>query len=396
MNIFERYTHVLDAELQQRACEYLAMAQRPDTDDLLSTTCDEMPVFPERESALVHRLHRKGEDVQDKRTWVIGHSAENKGRESERFKAFRQGQANARQAMEQQAAPTAAPAESSRNGAMNGQARPAQARAPSLGPEDMMGSGGVANGDESDIMTSLADLDLSGGNASGVQDEPLVPNRQPSASIVPTLSNGAAAESSPAAQTNGAANGGLKYEATLGGVAPALLAPLTVAPNIEKVSSIRILETSLCEPQWLERLTYAPEGVLYEDDHIQIGCKTEFHGAFGRIALFFGNKVATPITDITMTVEYPEGTLPSAIHAAFHDPPVNEIAGRAQVQELIHAECKDFFAEPPVLRMTYLAGSFTTLVLKLPMFLTRFIEGVSLEQSAFFERWKIIGGELAV
>ena len=36
-----------------------------------------------------------------------------------------------------------------------------------------------------------------------------------------------------------------------------------------------------------------------------------------------------------MTIEYPEGTSPSAIHAAFHDQPVNEIGARAQVQELI-------------------------------------------------------------
>ncbi|ORX38335.1 adaptin N terminal region-domain-containing protein [Kockovaella imperatae] len=370
MNIFERYTHVLDAELQQRACEYLALAGRGETDDLLSTICDEMPVFPERASALVNRLHKKGEEAQDKRTWVIGHSTENKERESERFKAFRKGQEDAKHAMESSAAAPAV-AESSQNGSANGQSRTQKGRAASVGPEDMMGVGPGANGGESDVMTSLADLDLSGGNDThGVQNEPLVPHRQGTTSSLPEGSNGTP-------ETNGPPDPTMKHIATLGGVAPSLLAPLTVAPKIDK---------------WLERLTYAPEGVLYEDDHIQIGCKTEFHGALGRIALFFGNKVATAITDITMTVEYPEGTLPTAIYAAFHDQPVKEIAGRAQVQELIHAECKDFFSEPPVLRMTYLANSFTTLVLRLPMFLSRFIEGVSLEQAAFFERWKIIGG----
>jgi hypothetical protein len=44
--------------------------------------------------------------------------------------------------------------------------------------------------------------------------------------------------------------------------------------------------------------------------------------------------------------------------------------------------------------MNYLAGEKErTLVVRLPVFLSRFIEGVSLEQAAFFERWKIIGGE---
>jgi len=45
------------------------------------------------------------------------------------------------------------------------------------------------------------------------------------------------------------------------------------------------------------------------------------------------------------------------------------------------------------MRLTYLAGKFSTVVLRLPVFLSRFMEGVTLEQAPFFERWKIIGGE---
>lgn len=71
IDVFERYTHVLDAELQQRACEYLAIAKLPD-DDLLQTVCDEMPPFPERESALLSRLTKAQGQTGDKRTWVIG------------------------------------------------------------------------------------------------------------------------------------------------------------------------------------------------------------------------------------------------------------------------------------------------------------------------------------
>lgn len=96
-----------------------------------------------------------------------------------------------------------------------------------------------------------------------------------------------------------------------------------------------------------------------------------------------------------MTIEYPNTTTQNGLHIQFHDSPVKEIAGRAQVQELLHVDCKGFFSDPPVLRMTYLANSFTTLVLRLPVVLTRFVEGVSLEQGAFFERWKIIGGEFS-
>ncbi|TAQ85391.1 hypothetical protein B7494_g6280 [Chlorociboria aeruginascens] len=71
MYVFQAYSHTLDSELQQRACEYLALASLP-TDDLLRTVCDEMPPFPERQSALLSRLHQKHAGTSDKRTWIIG------------------------------------------------------------------------------------------------------------------------------------------------------------------------------------------------------------------------------------------------------------------------------------------------------------------------------------
>jgi len=69
--VFSIYSYSLDAELQQRACEYLTLANMP-TDDLLRTVCDEMPPFPERQSALLSRLHQKHSNTSDKRTWVVG------------------------------------------------------------------------------------------------------------------------------------------------------------------------------------------------------------------------------------------------------------------------------------------------------------------------------------
>lgn len=71
LQVFTAYSHTLDSELQQRACEYLALATMS-SDDLLRTVCDEMPPFPERASALLSRLHQKHAGTSDKRTWVIG------------------------------------------------------------------------------------------------------------------------------------------------------------------------------------------------------------------------------------------------------------------------------------------------------------------------------------
>lgn len=76
LHVFGIYSHTLDSELQQRACEYLAMATMP-SDDLIRTVCDEMPPFPERQSALLSRLHQKHANTSDKRTWVVGGKSAN-------------------------------------------------------------------------------------------------------------------------------------------------------------------------------------------------------------------------------------------------------------------------------------------------------------------------------
>ncbi|KAK4493766.1 hypothetical protein PRZ48_014951 [Zasmidium cellare] len=70
LQAFRTYSHSLDSELQQRACEYLTIATMPD-DSLLRTICDEMPPFPERASALLSKLDKKQGAVGDKRTWAI-------------------------------------------------------------------------------------------------------------------------------------------------------------------------------------------------------------------------------------------------------------------------------------------------------------------------------------
>ncbi|WVQ68450.1 uncharacterized protein L199_006658 [Kwoniella botswanensis] len=391
VNIFERYTHVLDAELQQRACEYLALSQRGEDDELLSTICDEMPVFPERESTLVNRLHKRGEQAQDKRTWIIGHKEDNKGREAERFKNFRKGTADSNTIVSD--LPQSQSQAQSRPPAPLAQAQPqAQTqRSMSIGADTMMGT--TSHGPADDIMASLAELDLANGGSGGgtIQDEPLLMS-------APAGPTGAAADPAglydaqsiqPQAPVPVQANGSLSHTATLGGVNPALLATLTVGDHIEK---------------WFERLTYSNEGILYEDSTIQIGIKAEYHGHLGRLALFFGNKSEQTLKSFDLSIDNP---ISNCLGVKFHDSPISEIVGGAQIQEMLHIECKLPFGlaqhgnglgQLPLIRLSYQVDGMDDkkepkiLVLKLPIVLSRFVEGVNLESGPFFERWKIIGG----
>lgn len=89
-----------------------------------------------------------------------------------------------------------------------------------------------------DIMASLADLDLSSSAAAAIQEEPLLASSSGGLTQSPPQIQSAQVTTPPVpVYANGSE--GMKDIATLGGVAPSLLAPLTVAPNIEKVSAAR-------------------------------------------------------------------------------------------------------------------------------------------------------------
>ncbi|KZO93497.1 Adaptor protein complex AP-2 alpha subunit [Calocera viscosa TUFC12733] len=145
MTVFDRYRHVLDSELQQRACEYLAMAERPEDDDLLQTVWDEMPPFPERESALMNRLSKKHGDTGDRRTWIVGGKEAMKDAQVTRMKSLKRVTTNG--------TPTSSPARNRPHGAATG----------------------VPNG-TTDIMAALAGLDMSGGPSVNGDHTPVLRN----------------------------------------------------------------------------------------------------------------------------------------------------------------------------------------------------------------------------
>ncbi|KAJ9101918.1 hypothetical protein QFC19_004999 [Naganishia cerealis] len=344
--IFDRYRHVLDAELQQRACEYLAIATRQDDNELLEVMCEEMPPFPERESALLTRLHGKSEGNHDKRTWVIGGKSDNQERQASRYRSFTQGSANG---------PPAAALEYARGSSQNNGAKFSQQETEEPEQvENLMGADDDVAA-SSDIMSSLAGLNI--GDPSNALQAPLLGSDS--------------AVQNPIGRTDSTA------------------VPLTQEPI---PTSAALAAMSLTKghgiEKWLERLIYNNEGVLYEDEQVQIGLKAEYHGHLGRIALYFGNKVPQPFTSFSASIESLE---PGGLVVKFHKEPANEIAGLTQVQHLLSIDCKRAFTILPIIKISFIAGTVRTLALRLPIFLSKFVEPIELTSVAFFERWKVIG-----
>ena len=292
INIFERYRHVLDSELQQRACEFYALASRPDDDELLQNVCEEIPPFPPRESALLSRLNKKHGATEDKRTWVHGGKDLNQDRDGAKVK------------------------------------QDTTSDKPTNGTTTTPAS-------TSDVLASLQGLDIS----------------------------------SPSSATGASAASPLTFLAK-----PTIAQHLAVGPNVDR---------------WFEKLTYSNEGVLYEDVQIQVGIKSRYQGHIGQLAVYMGNKISAPFTSFTTKVDVDD---PEALSVTFAKMPATMVAPRSQSQQILHVECKKAFTTPPVMTISFLAGSHQTIALRLPVVLTKFIEPVVLGASDFFERWRLIGG----
>ncbi|KAJ3023311.1 hypothetical protein HKX48_003595 [Thoreauomyces humboldtii] len=272
--VFKQYRFVLDVELQQRACEYLAIAMQP-SDELLQVACEEMPPFPERESALLSRLHSKAQDTEDKRTWQIGGM-----------------DANNRQALLESAKQS-----SRRRSAVE----PTQTN---------------QQGQDQELLN--------------FSDAPVVHQEQPP---------------------------------------PGVAVPSEVA---------------------FARLVREPNGVLYEDGNIQIGLKTEYHGALGRVAVFFGNKSTVTITELTTEMVVGDG-----VKVTLLQPIAGSVPPATQLHQMYNVESQGAAAQHATLTVTYALrpSPYThTLSLPLPIVSTKFLTPAPLNRPDFVARWTQIGG----
>ncbi|KAH5060311.1 AP-2 complex subunit alpha [Parastagonospora nodorum] len=294
LQAFRAYSHSLDSELQQRACEYLTLATMP-TDDLLRTVCDEMPPYPERTSALLSRLHQKHATTSDKRTWLIG--------------------------------------------------------------------GKDANADMKEF--GLARQNTTAG--SGVKRSFTEPVQKPGNPVA----------------TNGA-NGVKSISSDLDGLDLNIDPSNSAAPNLASAAHL--------SPDWevgYTRLLLRGDGILYEDQQIQVGLRTEYRGQLGALIFYFTNKSSFPMGSFTTSLDNRSAeTLKTDVKGL----PDTTIAPEGQTQQTIMFECRNVFVEPPTFRISYLAGALQGLTLQLPVLLHKYQEGAELSAEDFFKRWKQIGG----
>uniref|UniRef100_A0A667WPM1 AP-2 complex subunit alpha n=1 Tax=Myripristis murdjan TaxID=586833 RepID=A0A667WPM1_9TELE len=128
-------------------------------------------------------------------------------------------------------------------------------------------------------------------------------------------------------------------------------------------------------------------GVLYENQLLQIGLKSEYRQNLGRMYVFYGNKTSTQFLSFTASVGSPDPLNTHILHPV--DPTVD---GGAQVQQILNIECLSDFTEAPVLNIQFrYGGTLQSIAVKLPIMLNKFFQPTEMMSQDFFQRWKQLG-----
>lgn len=139
------------------------------------------------------------------------------------------------------------------------------------------------------------------------------------------------------------------------------------------------------------RFVFKNNGVLFENDLIQIGVKSEYRQNLGRLGLFYGNKTQVTLQNFTPTLVW---STEQALKLNVQIKPVEPtLEAGAQIQQMLTAECIDDYADTPSIDITFrYNGVQQKLNVKLPLTLNKFFEPTEMNGESFFARWKNLGG----
>ncbi|XP_030649222.1 AP-2 complex subunit alpha-1 isoform X2 [Chanos chanos] len=137
----------------------------------------------------------------------------------------------------------------------------------------------------------------------------------------------------------------------------------------------------------LNKFVCKNNGVLFENQLLQIGIKSEYRQNLGRMYLFYGNKTSVQFVSFSTTV-----TCPGELHVQLNvqTKPVEPLVeGGAQVQQVINIECLSDFSDAPLLNIKFrYGGALQNLTLKLPVTINKFFQPTEMASHDFFQRWK--------
>uniref|UniRef100_A0A665UFW1 AP-2 complex subunit alpha n=1 Tax=Echeneis naucrates TaxID=173247 RepID=A0A665UFW1_ECHNA len=138
----------------------------------------------------------------------------------------------------------------------------------------------------------------------------------------------------------------------------------------------------------LNKFVCKNNGVLFENQLLQIGIKSEYRQNLGRMYLFYGNKTSVQFATILFDdVIIVFNNLPQLNVQTKQVEPLVE--GGAQIQQVLNIECLTDFSDAPLLNIKFrYGGALQNLTLKLPVTINKFFQPTEMTSHDFFQRWK--------
>lgn len=372
-----------DAELQQRAAEYLALSKVA-SPDILATVLEEMPPFPERESSILAILKKKKPGVTD-------------------------------------VAPSHSTTATSNNNNNSANTNNKENRVPS----SEYGNTAASVIDASEHQNSSNDLlglnfgtviPATGGGGGGgglppnLVMDPLIEqsNENLLADVFGDIPSSASSKglttvSSVPKQIDLVSGFGVDQTNLRSTIAPQLM------PKVQNQQQSVLQQQQQTQPQHqlivsnqqgLKKLVCRNSGVIFENNLLQIGVNCEYKKNLGRINVFYGNKSENHFSYFTVKLSMSQAGVyqqqPSLQHhqqqqgLVFEVKPIEStIKAKTQVQQSINVECLGYYDNLPEINISFMNGLVKEeLTVKLPVHMNKFIEPTSMSRDDFFARWK--------
>ncbi|XP_055829664.1 AP-2 complex subunit alpha-1-like [Solanum dulcamara] len=331
--IFSKYESCIDAEIQQRAVEYLELSKKGAA---LMDVLAEMPKFPERQSSLI----KKAEDTEADTA------------EQSAIKLRTQQQTSSALAVTDQPSANGTP------------------------PVSHLGLVKVPS--MTNVDRNLADQGETEPNGTLTVVDPQPPSA-PSPDVLGDLLGPLAIEGPQPAATQTAHNLGSGV-----GIAPYAEDALALAPVEEQTATVQPIGNIA---ERFHALVLKDSGILYEDPYIQIGTKAEWRAHHGRLVLFLGNKNTAPLVSVQALILPPS-------HLRIELSLVPEtIPPRAQVQCPLEVVNLRPSRDVAVLDFSYNFGAqLVNVKLRLPAILNKFLQPITVSAEEFFPQWRSLSG----
>jgi hypothetical protein len=153
--------------------------------------------------------------------------------------------------------------------------------------------------------------------------------------------------------------------------------PDKVLPVVPPSMSLKFLQLALNN-----------DGVLFEDETIQIGIKAKFTGlGEGVLGVYYGNKTSGILQHFQ--ARYSTDTCGQNLHLTTAPVP-SQLGPKNQVCQRVAAQITGAFVDCPKLTVSYLLPDNTprTIPLRLPVTINKFMQGKELSTEEFFSNWR--------